>query len=339
MDTMSTAKKILLVLGGVVVAIGLALAAACYVWGPTLSAQMTGQAKFLGKDSPQRYARTVLDLSESMGVYADSEEFAAARTKAEEAAKDAEHQAELQDVLDQAVHAAGGKHSRLIPAETQQPDAEEDSPTAQVGVTTVGNVAVATVPGIGRNDEIQQYADTLTSGLIEARDGGACGAIVDLRGNDGGDMGPMIAGLSPLLPDGTALEFVSRANTSQVTVDGNAVSGGGTPLETAGGKWEAPTAVLVDATTASSGEATMLAFRGLDDSRSFGTPTAGFASANMVYDFPDGSELMLTVAKDKARTGEEFSEDPVAPDTPTDSGDAALDEAKAWLHAEHGCEA
>lgn len=228
MDTMSTAKKILLVLGGVVVAIGLALAAACYVWGPTLSAQMTGQANFLGKDSPQRYARTVLDLSESMGVYGDSEEFAAARAKAEEAAKGAEHQAELLDVLDQAVHAAGGKHSRLIPAETQQPDAEESTPTTQVGVTTVGNVAVATVPGIGRNDEIQQYADTLTSGLLEARDGGACGAIVDLRGNDGGDMGPMIAGLSPLLPDGTALEFVSRINTSQVTVDGNAVSGGGT---------------------------------------------------------------------------------------------------------------
>ena len=72
---------------------------------------------------------------------------------------------------------------------------------------------------------------------------------------------------------------------------------------------------------------------------SFGTPTAGFASANMLYDFPDGSVLMLTMAKDKARTGEEFAEDPVAPDTPTNTGDAALDEAKAWLHAEHGCEA
>nr|WP_284522795.1 S41 family peptidase [Corynebacterium aquatimens] len=38
------------------------------------------------------------------------------------------------------------------------------------------------------------------------------------------------------------------------------------------GKWDAPVAVLVDDQTGSSGEATMLAFRGLERSRSFGSP-------------------------------------------------------------------
>ena len=332
---MSTTKKILRILGGVVVALILLIAAAGYVWGPTLTAQMTGQARFFGTDTPKRYANTVLDLSESMGIYGDSEEFAAARAEVEEATKYARHKYELIEPLNAAVNAAGGKHSKLHYEEANQ-DTDE-SPSAQVGVETTGGIALATVPGIGRHDDVQSYADTLSRGLIKARDGGACGAIVDLRGNDGGDMGPMVAGLSPLLPDGTALEFVSRMNTTQVTVDGNAVRGGGTPLETAGGKWEAPTAVLVDDTTASSGEATMLAFRGLDNSRSFGTPTAGFASANTVYDFPDGSVLMLTIAKDKARTGEEFAEDPIQPDSPTATADEALDEAKAWLREQHGC--
>ena len=145
-------------------------------------------------------------------------------------------------------------------------------------------------------------------------------------------MGPMLAGVSPLLPDGTALEFVSNAYSSPVTIEGNGVRGGGSPTTTSGGKWDAPVAVLVDGDTASSAEATMLAFRGLDNSRSFGAPTAGYASANMVYDFPDGSALMLTIAKDKARTGEIFSEDPIQPDGPGDE-DAAL----AWLAEEHGC--
>ena len=112
------------------------------------------------------------------------------------------------------------------------------------------------------------------------------------------------------------------------------MSGGGAPVTTSGGKWEAPVAVLVDGDTASSGEATMLSFRGLEHSQSFGSPTAGYASANMVYDFPDGSLLMLTIAKDKARTGEEFAEDPVQPDVETDT---PLEQAKQWLATEHGC--
>ena len=145
-------------------------------------------------------------------------------------------------------------------------------------------------------------------------------------------MGPMLAGVSPLLPDGTALEFVSNAYSSPVTIEGNGVRGGGSPTTTSGGKWDAPVAVLVDGDTASSAEATMLAFRGLDNSRSFGAPTAGYASANMVYDFPDGSSLMLTIAKDRARTGETFAEDPIHPDA--GGGEA---EALAWLAEEHGC--
>ena len=76
----------------------------------------------------------------------------------------------------------------------------------------------------------------------------------------------------------------------------------------------------------------MLSFRGLERSRSFGEPTAGYASANMVYDFPDGSSMMLTIAKDRARTGETFAEDPIRPDT--EGGEA---DALAWLAEEHDC--
>src|SRR5699024_11307164 len=53
----------------------------------------------------------------------------------------------------------------------------------------------------------------------------AC-VVVDLRGNGGGDMGPMLAGLSPLLPDGDALFFHSAMGDSPETVDGTSTSGG-----------------------------------------------------------------------------------------------------------------
>ena len=43
-----------------------------------------------------------------------------------------------------------------------------------------------------------------------------------------------------------------------------------------------------------------------------------------VLDYPDGRSLMLTTAKDKARTGEEFAEDPIAPDAPESELDGWL---------------
>lgn len=331
-------QKILTVIGGLLVAGVLLLGAGAYFYGPTLTAMTTGSARFLDTDSPKRYTSTVLSLAEQ-GIYADSKEFADAAEHARAAAKQADSLDDVRAPLNDAVRAAGGKHSRLIEPDEQSggEDAADGASSPDPGVEQKDGLAWATVPGIDRNDDIQGYADTLSNGLAAARDNGACGAVVDLRGNGGGDMGPMLAGLSPLLPDGTALEFEFGARTNAVTVDGNSVKGGGTPLTTAGGKWDVPVAVLVDGGTASSGEATMLSFRGLDNSRSFGTPTAGFASANTVYDFPDGSELMLTIAKDRDRNGATYSEDPIDPDVKTDSGDVAVAEAERWLRDESGC--
>src|SRR5699024_2501707 len=103
-------------------------------------------------------------------------------------------------------------------------------------------------------------------------------------------MGPMLSGLSPLLPDGDAMYFHSAMGDNPVTVDGTAVSGGGTAVSAEAQKnLDVPNAVRVDAGTASSGEATMVALKGLDNAVSFGQPTAGYATANAVYYFPDGS--------------------------------------------------
>lgn len=332
----SLPKKIGIGCGCAVLVLALSLLAAVYVWGPSYGAMFTGKPIFMGHATPQRYAKAIVTTTETMGIYADSPEFADAKSRVLEQAKDARSTEELYPILDELVAAAGGKHSKLHrPAEeTSDPsDGDDAASVPDVGVEKRGPIAVATVPGIGRHDDLQGYADTLAHGLHDAVSAGACGAVVDLRGNDGGDMGPMVAGLSPLLPDGTALEFVSRINTTKVAVDGNSVTGGGTSVTTSGGKVDVPVAVLVDGQTASSGEATMLTFRGLENARSFGSPTAGYASANMVFDYPDGSSLMLTIGKDKDRTGQEYAEDPISPDEETS---APEDAAQAWLQRQ-GC--
>ena len=89
MRCMSTARKVLLTVGGLVVALILAAAAAVYVYGPTATAMYTGTARFFGTDTPKRYTSTVLDLADQ-GLYADTPEFAEASTAARDAAENAE---------------------------------------------------------------------------------------------------------------------------------------------------------------------------------------------------------------------------------------------------------
>ena len=89
-----------------------------------------------------------------------------------------------------------------------------------------------------------------------------------------------------------------------------------------------PVAIITDEVTASSGEAVLLCFRGLDYVRVFGSPTAGYASANESIIFYNGSILALTVSSDIARTGEVFCEDPIVPDVYTDSPE---EDAMSWL--------
>ncbi len=319
-------KKILLSVFVVIIA---AVVATVYFLGPTMGAMLTGRPIFLGHDSPKRYGEAILTLAETQGIYADSQDFARAKVEVQAAIKTAETREELYAPLRKAVQAAGGKHSNLL---TSQDNAEAEEAIAgdeQSSIDKHGDIVTVKVPAVSRKADVQSYADTIAAGVEDA----AC-AVVDLRGNGGGEMGPMLAGLSPLLPDGDALFFHSAMGDSPVTVDGTSTSGGGTSLSVDAQKnTDIPIAVLVDAHTASSAEATMLAFKGLENAVSFGQPTAGYATANAVYDFPDSSSLMLTIAQDMDRNGEVYGDEPVEPDHVVDDAAAA---AQAWL-LQQGC--
>jgi carboxyl-terminal processing protease len=327
-------RKILIGCSGLVVVLAFVVAVALYIWGPTYGAAMLGRPIFVLPPTPERYAAVVLDTAQQRGVYASSPEFGRARAAAQEAVAQAENIGEIHDDLNAALIAAGGKHSRLLDPEEMR-NYLATSPE-QPTVTVDKRVALATVPAHRLEDDSQVYADTLAHGIEEAAGQGACGVIVDLRANTGGDMGPMLAGLSGLLPDGPAVSLVDRHSEQPVVIEGNSVRGGGSAVEVRGvGKHDLPVAVLVDEMTGSSGEMTMLAFRGLENVRSFGVPTAGYTTGNMVVTMPDQAQMMLTVAQVKDRTGEIFNDTPIQPDEIV-TGDA-MDEARNWLTTQRGC--
>jgi C-terminal processing protease CtpA/Prc len=80
--------------------------------------------------------------------------------------------------------------------------------------------------------------------------------------------------------------------------------------------------------TASSGEAVLLCFKGMDQVRFFGSDTAGYCSVNNVRTLYDGARIQLTVGSDVDRTGRIYCEDPIPPDVVTDR---PAEDAAAWI--------
>ena len=142
------------------------------------------------------------------------------------------------------------------------------------------------------------------------------GWIVDLRGNTGGNMWPMLTGIGPILGDGAVGSFVAAGgNVTWFYKDGETGTRNPAGLETVsltlqeGPVLQSPTAavaVLVDGSTASSAEAIAIAFHGRPATRFFGTNTAGKSTAVQPFKLDDGAELYLTTAIDADRTGQAF---------------------------------
>lgn len=137
-----------------------------------------------------------------------------------------------------------------------------------------------------------------------------CGLMLDLRGNHGGNMYPMLMGVAPLLeptPQQPLLSFQSRGQPLQaLTLEGvNEVlgktwpQGSGLDYRPYAGR----VAVLLGPGTASSGEMVAIAAQGEDRWRSFGQATAGYTTGNVVVPLSNGGLLALTTSRVLTRRG------------------------------------
>ncbi len=208
-----------------------------------------------------------------------------------------------------------------------------------------GAGAVAVPPAIGyvrigafagRDAEAAAFASGIQATIMAADREELAGWIVDLRGNRGGNMWPMVAGIGPLLGDGVFGYFIDPTGVENVLEYRDGASWDNGVIQQ---RVDAPyrvrrrlprVAVLTDNATASSGEATALAFRGRPDTRSFGMPTCGLSTAVENYPMSDGAmlNLAISVMADRTRTkyGANVSPDEILPDP-----QQTVDRAVQWL--------
>ena len=116
-----------------------------------------------------------------------------------------EGQGDAHAAIQYVIDALKEKHTMLRPAPSwAAPGAaarnEVPMPTHALVDKRVG---LLTLPAfMGTEEEGKQYASTLREALLSYDRQGVCGWIVDLRGNGGGNMWPMLKGLDPLLGEG-----------------------------------------------------------------------------------------------------------------------------------------
>lgn len=286
---------------------------------------------YLVPPSTERYGKDALATIGKNGIYSGSDEWKSTYEECLKMIENAESYEDTYPAIKKALSVCGGKHSMLMTkSESQSTSDSYDEVLPTVSLN--GDIAVIKLPDfLGTAEAGQKYAKVAEDFIHENRDK-IKGVVLDLRGNTGGDMGPMATAVSSLLPDGELMYYHYHSYDVPVTLKDGVISNAGTggkslyPDE----KLKVPVAILTDGMTASSGEALTLCFRGLENVKTFGAPTAGYTSVNMLYSLYDGAQMYLTVAFDKARTGEVFEETRIEPDVVTDS---PLEAALEWLRS------
>jgi carboxyl-terminal processing protease len=297
--------------------------------------------------APVGMARTVLDsavaIVRARSMWRDTVSWSVVLPEVAELAQGASVNTDVYPAIRVLLTRLGDHHSFFLPPQAttafRTGGAQNPPATARVLGSGIGYVAVFAYSGI-EPTAAQNYARAAHASLSASLGGASCGWVVDLRGNGGGNMYPMLAGLKPFLGDTTLGAFISpgegrspwSAGAVAATVPRELA-----PLESA------YVAVLTGPRTASSGEAVTISFRGRARTRSFGAPTAGLSTANGTFPLPDGAMVVLTTAIEADRTGREYGGkvDPdelvPGPNNAAADADSTVMAASKWLRAQSSC--
>jgi len=275
--------------------------------------------------------------------------------------------------LVRAVWLVDSSHSAFIPPSgPSTPDAPVRLPSAR----RIGSVGMVELPAIGGVDvdgaRAYLRAARESMGRVEGS-GPACGWIVDVRDNDGGNLGPMLRAVAGLLGEGRALTAHNRPDRDSwltVTADGGLLVHGDEAsfddidsalieyntwsVEEAAafdamyasepsyvpGLRHPSIAVLTSDRTASAGEVLVITFLGRPSTKIVGGVTIGIPTGMTGFRMADGATLRLATTTFSDRNGQRHTSN-IWPDAavadPTGSGEKVVRAALDWLTSTEPC--
>ncbi len=240
-----------------------------------------------------------------------------------------------------AIGKLGDKHSYFAANIVSQDTSDLNPPPILLDEIVPENIGYIRIGFCMGDDQYKKnYINSVINKITKQDKQNLKGWIVDLRGNFGGDMVPMLVAISPILGDGV-IGYSFYPDSSFNTWNNK----NGYLYDETGIWWEQSTntyhlkspnpyvAILTDNITASSGEAVTIAFKGRSKTKSFGLPTFGVSTSNRVYTLSDGSRINLTVSVFADRNKTKYGNS-VYPDVKCDE-DKILEESINWISSLH----
>jgi hypothetical protein len=229
----------------------------------------------------------------------------------------------------------GDNHSFILPKEAFEKETkgnlDDRSPYSKLLENNIGYISVPGYESV--NDSVSKNFATLIQNLIKDLDSknSIAGWIVDLRENTGGNMYPMIAGLGPLIGEGTLGHF----HPAKGKAVGWMYSNGSTGFVTVSNPYvirnpHTKIAVLIGHQTSSSGEMTAISFMAKLNTKFFGQPSGGYTTGNSMHKLMDGSALLLasSFVSDRNR---KICFPKINPDVVVDNDSDIIKIATQWL--------
>lgn len=222
-------------------------------------------------------------------------------------------------------------------------------PEGAMVVPSASPVAQIVIP-LFSGPDLDGFATKIQGVIADLASKHPCGWIVDLRGNGGGNMWPMLAGAGPILGEGEPGGFLHGGTQNKWFYESGAAGernsdrpyyakSNGAAMRL---RDRPPVAVLIDRDTGSSGEGIAVAFRGRPDTRFFGETTYGVATSTFPFALSDGAQLYLVTAVMVDRNGKEYPfgiqpDQEILSDVSISTNDPVIRAASDWLSSQKAC--
>jgi C-terminal processing protease CtpA/Prc len=298
------------------------------------------------------YLNDALDIMQNYSINRDQMDWPALRAEILASASAAKTPADTYPFIKIALTRLNDHHSIFLDPQTATAAENGTSPTPMPPETRLleNRFGYVTVPAYwGLNEDlINRYGTDMQKQIEEIDRLRPCGWIVDLRGNTGGNMWPMLIGIGPILGEGEAGSWIDAHGRRSIWayLNGKGMSGNQVVSHVIGEPYrienpDAPVAVLFGSATGSSGEIIVISFIGRNNTRSFGSDSGGYTTANEGFPLSDQAMIFLTTAVDADRTGKTYG-GVISPDVIT-SGDnnqagPVPEEALQWLSDQPVCQ-
>ena len=290
------------------------------------------------KNLPRSYLNSAIDIMEENSIKTENIDWDNLRKTAQKKIEGKRTVEETYPIIEFALKELGDNHSFFMPKKSDTIIEESDKSIPYVEAKIFNKrIAYLKIPAFNNGGDLASKFATKIQSKITALDKPDIeGWIIDLSENYGGNMWPMYLGLAPLLEEGISGYFFDwEKNSAEWSFKKNAVyNREDNKLEIRSSyilkKKPSKIAILTGSMTASSGEAIVIAFKGLPFVKSFGQNTAGLSTGNAVFKLSDGAKLVLTTSIMADRTKKLYGGQ-IAPDILTNN---PKEKAIEWLMEE-----